>query len=621
MPFPPPLFPLSLPRPPLSLSPSSLSGLYTTLCDHPWSRHRLRRTLAASSGLDPGSQVSIARSHICTLVKGAKPIPPVSLDLPALPLPLPPSPGPGSEAKRTKDSRDLSGAKESARGSAGSPQRMDGDGQMEDDNRRRHRVASESSAMGPSSGSHSTNLNMSSAGRLVDGPPPGSSSLFSATRQAFMPMDMASDGDGTGAGAEAGSGSSSRRTPGTDMGTLDTRQTHRPRHRTSTFIDTVLDTTAPQQQQHQQRRQQQHQRSPDDPSPGLRSPRRHARTDLPSPPPQNDAHLPPSISSRKPFWPSSGGSAYSYNPDPPDLPDGHDSQALLSASASSSSGHLRTALPAPAEESVGAMQPARKKTKIGRVQVAAACLGCRRRKVKSVDAPPLIQSPWLGVLSMSEMSGGTRGRFSAAGPRASAARGRGLSANTTPTSIVELKTEVEDLRDLFALLQTRLNADALEIFRRIRSSPAGDVRAVVDFVRSGDLLLQSTALGASAGLDDPKPGTSTSAPRSDGLVSELDVFHRPNARREPGGRKDIRDVLGVLMSASVMSSMSQIQGSLESVERQVTATEAVTMSINQMLTDVLKLSMASHVESNPRQVHVETSLQDAVPGGSEETDA
>ncbi|KAH7362379.1 hypothetical protein B0T11DRAFT_297810 [Plectosphaerella cucumerina] len=38
------------------------------------------------------------------------------------------------------------------------------------------------------------------------------------------------------------------------------------------------------------------------------------------------------------------------------------------------------------------------------------------------------------------------------------------------------------------------------------------------------------------------------------------------------------------------------------------------MSMNQMPTDVLKLSMASHMQSNPRQAHVETSLQDAKSG-------
>lgn len=67
--------------------------------------------------------------------------------------------------------------------------------------------------------------------------------------------------------------------------------------------------------------------------------------------------------------------------------------------------------------------------------------------------------------------------------------------------------------------------------------------------------------------------------------------------------------------------MNQAQGSLESIGRQVTATEALAMNMNQMLADVLKLSTASQMQGNPRQLHAEASLQDAVPGGSEETDA
>ena len=100
----------------------------------------------------------------------------------------------------------------------------------------------------------------------------------------------------------------------------------------------------------------------------------------------------------------------------------------------------------------------------------------------------------------------------------------------------DLETEVDDLRELFSFLQTRSDVEAFEIFRRIRSGPAGDMRAVVDFVRNGDLLLQGSALAP--GVDDPRirkieeaaasepyaisvPARPWTTIAGDGLVSEL----------------------------------------------------------------------------------------------------
>lgn len=379
-----------------------------------------------------------------------------------------------------------------------------------------------------------------------------------------------------------------------DMGMLDAArrpEPRKPKHRTSSFIDTVVD-MAPKQQEQQQHRPPDHPGHHLPPGP---PPHRHARTDLQVPssassstptsttspaatymsrtqqlshrrlhnlnfdldlshaqsvthhhhppndvlPPQN-AHTATTMpqddepmdnsprarfahpaSSRKPSWPSSAGSAHSHNPDQADLRD-HDSYTIPSASASSAA-QLRTLLPAPVEEPASSMQPARKKTMVGRVQVAAACLSCRRRKVKCNGGRPTCQRCAEQGLTCEYDADLDSTRML-----------------TLKRRQVELKTEVDDLRDLFSLLQTRPEQDALEIFRRIRANPTADVHSVVDFVRSGDLLLQNAALSTAtaAGLDDPQalrvddraaeqpyairvPARPWTTIAGDGLVSEL----------------------------------------------------------------------------------------------------
>ncbi|KAH6677869.1 hypothetical protein F5X68DRAFT_264025 [Plectosphaerella plurivora] len=227
------------------------------------------------------------------------------------------------------------------------------------------------------------------------------------------------------------------------------------------------------------------------------------------------AHFAHPASSRKPSWPSSAGSAQ----DPADL---HKHNSHATASASAPSAQLRTLLPARVDEPASSMQPVRKKTMVGRVQVAAACLGCRRRKVKCNGGRPTCQRCAEQGLACEYDADLDSTRML-----------------TLKRRQVELKTEIDDLRDLFSLLQTRPEQDALEILRRIRTGPAGDVHGVVDFVRSGDLLLQGTALStAASGLDDPQalrvdnraaeepyairvPARPWTTIAGDGLVSEL----------------------------------------------------------------------------------------------------
>lgn len=75
-----------------------------------------------------------------------------------------------------------------------------------------------------------------------------------------------------------------------------------------------------------------------------------------------------------------------------------------------SPGLLRTLLPAPAaEEPARVERPARKKALTGRVQVAAACLACRKRKVKASRRVIIFAGLVAGSDIYQQVPGGWRG--------------------------------------------------------------------------------------------------------------------------------------------------------------------------------------------------------------------
>ncbi|OLN96914.1 Nitrogen assimilation transcription factor nirA 5 [Colletotrichum chlorophyti] len=137
--------------------------------------------------------------------------------------------------------------------------------------------------------------------------------------------------------------------------------------------------------------------------------------------------------------------------------------------------NLRPLLPALNAEAESSREklpsPADKPARPARQQVAAACLQCRKRKVKCSGTRPTC---WRCSTHDIECKWDTEPDTS----RVVSMRRRAQ----------ELERENEELHELLRFLYTRPEEDALEIFRRLRAS--GDALQVLKFVRSGDLLLQ-----------------------------------------------------------------------------------------------------------------------------------
>ncbi|KAF6806544.1 Nitrogen assimilation transcription factor nirA 5 [Colletotrichum sojae] len=110
-------------------------------------------------------------------------------------------------------------------------------------------------------------------------------------------------------------------------------------------------------------------------------------------------------------------------------------------------------------------------TKHPRHQVPSACLQCRRRKVKCSGTRPAC---WRCATQDLECEWDTEPDTS-----------RVVSIRRRKE---ELERENEDLHELLRFLQARPEEEAVEIFKRLRAS--GDALQVLDFVRSGDLLLR-----------------------------------------------------------------------------------------------------------------------------------
>ncbi|KAL0940087.1 Nitrogen assimilation transcription factor nirA 5 [Colletotrichum truncatum] len=184
---------------------------------------------------------------------------------------------------------------------------------------------------------------------------------------------------------------------------------------------------------------------------------------------------------------------------------------------------LRRLLPAASSSVVGPSgghfnNPPERLTKHTRHQVPAACLQCRKRKVKCSGERPSCHR-----CSQNELD--CEWDTEPDTPRVVSIRKRKE----------ELERENEDLHELLRFLHSRPEEEAVEIFKRLRES--GDALQVLDFVRNADLLLQRRQVVKSASPNDSNrfsadvddlpagflkvPARPWTTLANDGVVSEL----------------------------------------------------------------------------------------------------
>ncbi|KAF3800118.1 hypothetical protein GCG54_00015497 [Colletotrichum gloeosporioides] len=141
-----------------------------------------------------------------------------------------------------------------------------------------------------------------------------------------------------------------------------------------------------------------------------------------------------------------------------------------------------------------------------RHQVPAACLQCRKRKVKCSGARPSCHRCLQNDVDCKWDTEPDTSRLVSIRKRKE-----------------ELERENEDLHEFLRFLISRPEEEAFEIFKRLRAS--GDALEVLNFVRTADLLLQRRQVGDDVNQEIPKE---TAAEREDNLpVSDFKVPAKP----------------------------------------------------------------------------------------------
>ncbi|KAL0940086.1 uncharacterized protein CTRU02_206696 [Colletotrichum truncatum] len=141
-----------------------------------------------------------------------------------------------------------------------------------------------------------------------------------------------------------------------------------------------------------------------------------------------------------------------------------------SSQASSLPNNLRTLLPAPTATSPPVISEPEQPPKPPRQPVPAACLQCRKRKVKCTGTRPTCSRCSIQGLDCKWDT------------EPDTTRSESLRRRNE-----ELERENEDLHEILRFLTHRPKEEALEILNRLRST--GDVFRVLELVRVGDLLL------------------------------------------------------------------------------------------------------------------------------------
>ncbi|KAF4815096.1 Nitrogen assimilation transcription factor nit-4 [Colletotrichum siamense] len=141
-----------------------------------------------------------------------------------------------------------------------------------------------------------------------------------------------------------------------------------------------------------------------------------------------------------------------------------------------------------------------------RHQVPAACLQCRKRKVKCSGARPSCHRCLQNDVDCKWDTEPDTSRLVSIRKRKE-----------------ELERENEDLHEFLRFLISRPEEEAFEIFKRLRAS--GDALEVLNFVRTADLLLQRRQVGDDVNQETPKE---TTAEREEDLpVSHFKVPAKP----------------------------------------------------------------------------------------------
>ncbi|KAF4880145.1 Nitrogen assimilation transcription factor nit-4 [Colletotrichum siamense] len=141
-----------------------------------------------------------------------------------------------------------------------------------------------------------------------------------------------------------------------------------------------------------------------------------------------------------------------------------------------------------------------------RHQVPAACLQCRKRKVKCSGARPSCHRCLQNDVDCKWDTEPDTSRLVSIRKRKE-----------------ELERENEDLHEFLRFLISRPEEEAFEIFKRLRAS--GDALEVLNFVRTADLLLQRRQVGDDVNQETPKE---TTAERENDLpVSHFKVPAKP----------------------------------------------------------------------------------------------